>query len=384
MSDLQASVADVSITHELHSRAAPAPDYLREKLALQDLAYQMADHPEGLLPHLVQQAMEICESSSAGISVLDGAVFRWLGLAGKLAAFEGATTPRDFSPCGICIDNRHPILMERPERVYGWIADANITVPEVLLVPLLAHGGAPIGTLWIVAEDGQHFNAGHERVMTELASFTSIALRMVQTENRLTAALEAQEVLTKEMEHRIKNLFAITNSMIRMAARSALSKEELAEGLLGRVQALSDAHGLVRESFSLTSVTKRVELSDLIKTILRPYRVPILRGGEFHLGERATDSMALVLHELATNAAKYGALSIDDGVVEIDWSSDDGHLVVAWCESNGPAAAPMTKKGFGTTLVERTIKGYGGSLTREWSPHGLTVHIRIPHDSLQR
>src|SRR5262249_40015842 len=143
---------------------------------------------------------------------LEGSEFRWLGLAGKLAVFEGATTPRDFSPCGICIDNRSAILMERPERVYGWIADANITVPEVLLVPLLAHDEGPIGTLWIVADEGQPFNRGHERVMTELAAFTSVALRMVQSEKRLKKALEDQETLTKEMGHRIKNLFAITES----------------------------------------------------------------------------------------------------------------------------------------------------------------------------
>jgi hypothetical protein len=91
---MRPTVADVSITHELLRRAAPAPDYLREKLALQDLAQQMADQPEELLPRLVKQAMEICDADSAGISVLEGDVFRWLGLTGKLAAFEGTTPGR--------------------------------------------------------------------------------------------------------------------------------------------------------------------------------------------------------------------------------------------------------------------------------------------------
>ena len=382
---MPASVSEVSITHELLRRPAPAPDYLREKLAIQDLAHQMANHPEELLPHLVKQAVDICEADSAGISVLEGSVFRWLGLVGTLAVFEGATTPRDHSPCGVCIDHRGAVLMERPERVYGWIADANITVPEVLLVPLIAHGGAPIGTLWVVAREGQHFNTGHERVMTELASFTSIALRMVQAESRLQKALDEQETLTKEMSHRIKNLFAITDGMIRMTSRATQTKDDMAKALIGRVHALSNAHGLVRRSFSPTAPSKRVvELSELIVTILSPYRVPTLSGPNVELGEHATNNIALVLHELATNAAKYGALSTDVGCIDIAWTSDGGHLDLVWQERNGPASEAPAKKGFGSTLVERTIMGYGGTLDCDWSPQGLTVRIRIPMDALAR
>jgi two-component sensor histidine kinase len=381
---MSASVADVSITHELLRRPSPAPDYLREKLALQDLADQMANHPDDLLPHLVKQAMDICEADSAGISVLEGAVFRWLGIAGKLAAFEGITAPRDFSPCGICIDQRSAILMERPERVYDWIADANITVPEMLLVPLLAHGGAPIGTLWIVAKDGQRFNSGHERAMTELAAFTSIALRMVQSESRLKKALDEQETLAKEMSHRIKNLFAIADGMIRMTSRGTQTKQEMADALIGRLRALSDAHGLVRRSFSPSSVSKSVELRELIATILSPYRTPSLNGADIQLGEHATNNIALVMHELATNAAKYGALSVDEGRVDITWSGDSEHLDLVWRERNGPAGEAPAKKGFGSTLVERTILGFGGTLNYDWSPHGLIVRLRIPMNGLAR
>jgi two-component sensor histidine kinase len=268
--------------------------------------------------------------------------------------------------------------------VYDWIADANITVPEVLLVPLIAHGGAPIGTLWVVARDDQHFNAGHERVMTELAAFTSSALRMVQAESQLKRALDEQEVLAKEMSHRIKNVFAITDSMIRMSSRGAQTKQELADKLIGRIHALSDAHGLVRQSFSLSAVSRQVVLGELIDTILRPYRTPALSGPEVGLGQHATNSIALVLHELATNAAKYGALSVDDGTVDIAWRVDGGTLELTWREANGPAPQASTKKGFGSTLVERTILGYGGTLDRDWSPQGLIVRITIPTESLAR
>lgn len=376
------TVTDVSITHELFERASPAPDYLREKLALQDLAQQMADHPEELLPRLVKQAMDICEADSAGISVLEGDVFRWLGLTGKLAAFEGATTPRNHSPCGVCIDSRGPVLMERPERVYGWIADANITVPEVLLVPLMVNGSTPIGTLWIVAGEEQYFNRGHERVMTELAAFTGVALRMVQSDLQLKKALEEQETLAKEMSHRIKNLFAITDSMIRFTSNASQTKEEMTKSLTGRLHALAVAHGLVRRSFNPDLKVEGVELSELVGAVLRPYRAPDARGETIHLGERATNSIALIFHELATNAAKYGALSVARGSVGVTWKIVDENLDLRWREDNGPDIEPPSKKGFGSTLVESTIASHGGSLERTWSPHGLSVHIKIPMDRL--
>jgi two-component sensor histidine kinase len=220
--------------------------------------------------------------------------------------------------------------------------------------------------------------------MTELASFTSSALRMVQAESQLKKALDEQETLTKEMSHRIKNLFAITDSMIRMSARGAQTKQEMADKLIGRIHALSDAHGLVRQSFSLNSVSRQVALGELIETILRPYRTPALNGPQVGLGQHATNSIALVLHELATNAAKYGALSVDHGTVDIAWRVEDGMLDLTWRETNGPVPQAPAKKGFGSTLVERTILGYGGTLDHDWSPHGLVVRIRIPTESLAR
>ena len=94
--------------------------------------------------------------------------------------------------------------MDRPERVYAWIADANITVPEVLLVPLRVKGSQAIGTLWLVAREPGHFDLGHAQAMSELAAFAGMALRMIQTEEQLKQSLQAQEVLAREMSHRVR------------------------------------------------------------------------------------------------------------------------------------------------------------------------------------
>ena len=185
--------------------------FLREKLAIQNLAAVMSDHPDEVLPRLVKLGMEICCAHSAGISIEpEAGQFRWHALAGELATFEGTTTPRNFSPYGVCLDMAEPILMER---AYDWIRDAGITVPEVLLVPLTVKDSDAIGTLWLVAADAGHFNKEHARVMAELSAFTGMALRTVQTEQRLKLVLQQQETLMREMSHRIKSLFSVADSM---------------------------------------------------------------------------------------------------------------------------------------------------------------------------
>jgi GAF domain-containing protein len=251
---LECAVADVFITDELAKRTPKKTDYLSEKLALQDLAARMADQPEEVLPRFVDLAMEMAGGVSAGLSLYEEnpapGVFRWQYLRGLLSPFNGATTPRNFSPCGITLDQNAPVLSVHPERAYSWIADANITVPEVLLVPLYLGSKVPLGTLWIVSDKEDHFDSGHARVMTELASFVGIALRMLQTEQRLQRSLDTQETLTKEMSHRLKNLFAMTDGMIRVSTRSATTKDELAQALSGRLHALASAHALVRRDLS--------------------------------------------------------------------------------------------------------------------------------------
>ncbi len=374
--DIPAGAARVLKTDELFARVASPPDYVREKLALQDLAANMADRPAEVLPRLVGLAMEICDAESAGISALDGDVFRWTALVGKLSVFEGTTTPRNFSPCGICLDQTRPILMERPERVYSWIADANITVPEVLLVPLLRHGAIPVGTLWVVAKEGQTFHSGHARALSEMSVFTGIALQMIHADLELKKALEAQEMLTQEMSHRVKNLFAVTDALIHMTSRSTGSKEAMTEALTGRLTALADAHSLVRRSFSPDGVLKGVDMVEAISSVLKPYATPDLSGPTVQLGERSTNSVALVFHELATNAAKYGALK-DGGGVAVTWRVDNGNVEIVWRENGKPARKPA-QFGFGSNLVASTIASHRGHIDYDWSQSGLVVRIELP------
>ncbi len=175
----------VDITLQLTHRPARLPDYEAQKRAVHELMRLTRERPGELLGRFVEFAKELCDAESAGISLFEpdqqsAGVFRWHHLSGVLSRFTGATTPRDHSPCGVCLDRHGPILMEHPERAYNWISDASIIVPEVLLVPLQVGREAPIGTLWVIAPQGERFDVEHARILTELAGVASIATELLR------------------------------------------------------------------------------------------------------------------------------------------------------------------------------------------------------------
>jgi two-component sensor histidine kinase len=389
-----AGVGEVYATDELYRRIPKSTDYQRENFALQDLARQMIDHPAEVLPRLVDLAIELCGGISGGISLYEKdpapGVFRWHHLRGNLTKFTGESTPRNFSPCGVTLDLNTVILVKRPERVYTWLRDANISLAECLLVPLFIGGQEPLGTLWIVSENEGHFDSGHARVMTELAGFAGIAVRMAKTEQSLKQALEMQENLTREMAHRVKNMFAITEGLIRVSTRAASTPAEMSEILSGRMRALAEAHSLVRRNFDDEAVSEGADLDELIRKILLPHERSaqasrfIVDGPHIQLGERATSGIALVLHEFATNAAKYGALKSSGGSVAVKWRQADGRLILDWMERGGPViGGPPDKTGFGTKLSHSTVVGqFEGLIAYDWNPAGLSIVVSMPTANL--
>ena len=385
---------DLFVTEELFRRPTMPPNFLGEKAAIQDLAARMASDPESVLPRFVDLAMRLTGGESAGLSIYEPlpspGVFRWRYLQGRLAAFENALTPRDFSPCGVTLDRNQPILSRHPERYYTWISDANIVVPEVMLVPLYVGTGEPVGTLWIVsdAEEG-HFNEEHSRLAMELASFVGIALKMLRTEATLKIALQEQEMLAEEMSHRVKNLFAVTQGMVRLSAKSSDSKEELIDSLNGRLNALAAAHGVIRRSFSDAALTLPMsDIAELLQLVFKPYDSPPTAGrGRFHFsgprvncGEHGLNAVALIFNELATNAMKHGSLASDHGFVDLDWALEGDDVAFNWREGGGQKLdGASASAGFGEKLIVDTVeRQLAGSLHRTWGHDGLHVELSIP------
>jgi PAS domain S-box-containing protein len=201
---------------------------------------------------------------------------------------------------------------------------------------------------------------------------------------------EGQKLLTRELNHRVKNLFAIANGMVSMTARSAKDPKDMANALRGRLSALSRAHELVQPAAAGDpGMGVDVELARLIEAVLEPYRQAgvnriLIEGPRVLVGSNTTTSLALVLHELATNAAKYGCLSCSEGDLAIQWTVRDEDVDLLWTESGGPSIeAPPSFEGFGTQLSQRSIAGQlGGTLEREWRYEGLQVHMILPLNRL--
>lgn len=200
---------------------------------------------------------------------------------------------------------------------------------------------------------------------------------------------EARLLLTRELNHRVKNLFAIANGMVSMTARTAKDTKDMAVALRGRLSALSRAHELVQPPSASDPGGGEVDFDRLIEAVLAPYKDTdseriTMEGPAVRVGSNTTTSLALVLHELATNAAKYGCLSGEGGHLSIRWTIKDEAVALEWVETEGPPIGnPPTFEGFGSQLAQRSIAGQlGGALEREWRHEGLCVYMTLPLNRL--
>lgn len=189
---------------------------------------------------------------------------------------------------------------------------------------------------------------------------------------------ERQNLLAREVDHRAKNTLAVVQSILRLSRAENMS--DYMNSVEGRVHALSRAHNLLSQSRWLG-----VWLHGLIEDELEPYRAAgkiSLNGPDVALRSSAAQSLALAIHELSTNAAKYGALSSVDGRLSVQWAIAGGNLTVDWQETGGPAVTPPNKRGFGTNILLGSVeKQLNGKVKMDWRPSGLACHIAIPADT---
>jgi PAS domain S-box-containing protein len=207
---------------------------------------------------------------------------------------------------------------------------------------------------------------------------------------------QQQKLLMGELNHRVKNLFAVTKGVITLSARSAETTGDLIQKIQGRLNALALAHELILPELTDDAEVNAqpTSLDNLLEKILSPYldtsqpaerRRFVASGPTIVIGTRAVTTLALILHEFATNAVKYGALSVAEGSLKIEWAVRDDLLVLTWEEHGGPAlAGPPTAKGFGTLLSGHSIRGQlGGDLSYHWKPEGLVIELSFPVDRLR-
>jgi PAS domain S-box-containing protein len=209
--------------------------------------------------------------------------------------------------------------------------------------------------------------------------------------NDQIAMVEEREVIAHELSHRIKNIFSVISGLIGLSAREHPEIRAVADDLRDRIMALGRAHDFVRPHGPNSQPDHgEGRLWGILEQIFAPYRddrgARILFSGENPgIDDRSATPLALLFHELATNAAKYGALSVPEGRIRLQVEREAADIRIDWREEGGPPAVPATSQGFGSRLMQLSVeRQLGGRIVREWLPEGLRLSLWIPAASMSR
>lgn len=228
-----------------------------------------------------------------------------------------------------------------------------------------------------IAPDGDvRWLLAHGRILREGGE----PRRVLGTVLDITERREAEErrrLVMGELAHRSRNGLQMILAIVRQTARSARSMEDFEDLLVARIEAMARSQDLV------TSGSGPLTLADLFASALDPFDRgrfeldPLL--GAHRLSADAALMLALLVHELGTNATKYGALSAGEGRISLSAGrAADGMAAMIWREAGGPAVSPPTRNGFGSRLMEAALRGYGGSVEATFSPAGFEARIEFP------
>ena len=263
-------------------------------------------------------------------------------------------------------------------------AVADLSVLAYLGVPVHGRRGQVIGSLCAIDSVPHDWSDEDERALKDIAAFleTEIALRKHMSERQL---------LIDELNHRIRNIYSVVNALVRMTRTEDLTTEEFAAQLNGRVQALAATHSLIQPLATVTEdAGNDTSLHAHISALMTPYTLADgqdirIEGPDIPVGATASIYLALAIHELSTNAVKYGALSGPGRALAITWADGDDTVEMTWHEA-GPghvARSAAAGQGFGSKLVKLCIEGQlRGEMGMATDSTGLTYTFGIPREML--
>jgi PAS domain S-box-containing protein len=215
-------------------------------------------------------------------------------------------------------------------------------------------------------------------LVRDLAGEPDYFISVIEDIGERKQAQDRERLLSREIDHRAKNLLMVMQSIVHLSGGPGI--DEFKESVAGRIQALARAHSLLA-----ASRWNAVALRSLVDEELEPYAISpdcVASGGpDVNLKPAAAQSLGLVIHELATNAAKYGALSGPGGRIGVHWLRDGGRLCMEWRESGGPPVTSPSSSGFGSALIRITIeRQLNGELKFDWARDGLKCQIAVDED----
>jgi PAS domain S-box-containing protein len=313
---------------------------------------------------------------------------RWLALARSLEASERLT---DFIGDAKVTKDLEGVITgwnKGAEQLFGYSAEEAIGQPGTLLIPPVRLD-EDYAILQRVQRGGRvdNFETIRRRKDGSLINVSLSVSPISGSEGKVVGVVkiardisehkrnEAQIViLAREAEHRAKNLLANVRAMVRLSQSD--TTDGLRAAIEGRIEALANVHSLF-----VQSRWAGAELGRLVEQELSPYsRRARIDGPSTMLNPELAQAMAIALHELATNAAKYGSLSVAEGYVCVEWAQAAGRrLVLRWIEAGGPPVKPPTRSGFGTNVMDAMIRDHlRGEVRLDWRAEGLACEIVIP------
>jgi PAS domain S-box-containing protein len=283
---------------------------------------------------------------------------------------------------------------EGASRIFGWEASEMIGQPILRIIPPELHDEeVEILARLRRGERIEHFDTVRlakdgRRVDISLAvspirdssGRVTGASKVARDVTERKEAEKLQRLLVDELNHRVKNTLATVQAIASHSLRRARNSEDFVSSFTGRVQALARAHHLLTER-----TWRGADVADLVREqvvlgVVESNRVAF-SGPALLLDPQSALHLALVLHELATNARKYGALSVPQGQLSVSWSmlANKGRmLVLQWSERGGPAVAAPSSVGFGTSLIQQALDAHGGSASIQYAAEGVTCEIKLP------
>lgn len=307
------------------------------------------------------------------------------------SAFENFGMPRATSIFKPTFDGEEIIRSHdiRQDKRYGknpphaGMPEGHLPVVSYLAVPVKSSSGEVVGGLFFGHDKPGMFDADCETLISAVAAQAAVAMDNARLHKAAKAEIEqrtraeaAKELLLAEIKHRVKNTLATVQAMASQTFKRGPAEER--ETFVARLHALAGAHDLLTEQgwdiVDIARVARRA-----LKPFLEQDRPRILLDGP-HVGMQSNKALllAMALHELSTNAVKYGALSNNQGIVHVEWSvSEAGALKLEWREAGGPAVTPPTKPGFGSRMIERALAADGGRSDFKFAPGGLEVSMLL-------
>ncbi|RUO98011.1 HWE histidine kinase domain-containing protein [Hyphomicrobium sp.] len=355
------------------------PEILKAKVQIFVELYRKSRELDALnaeLEERVHQRAEQLEASHAALQESEERL-RLASEAAKLATFEYDPETQTLQWSANISDVFHRNVPERMtstafleivhdedrEMVLNYVRNVNYgeTIAELEFRVTSARGIS-----WILAR-------GRALKTSSAAAHRVLGTILDITERK--SAESHQQLLMAELDHRVKNILANVAAIARLSSTNAVSVESFASALDGRIHAMSSAHDLLRQS-SWTGV----DLHELVQGALAPFRSRssndiVIEGDRIRLTSKFGQSMALVLHELVTNAVKHGALSSSGGTVNVSWSRvatvDGEKISFSWQERGGPRCALPERRGFGLAVIRSAASECGGVAQMDFAPEGF-------------